>query len=641
VAESELILSLQEGLHGLEQEELDEISRPVETSMGFEAQGRLQVRLGVLSQTKLITGEELYDTAYALGLTSYTREDMNQMMNTLADFIDLKFVEAESASPKGKEGRLARGRSNNHFFHNHKDVPGPNNGTPQWHWPSPQPSRRISTMGRGSIQLVDPSSTWNVVPFRALVEAFSMDEQEVSKIFVAPRMMVQFQAVKEILLAGDTNRLVAELTFVRINDLAAPPEKVNVLAYLEPVVLFIILANGIMIGIQSDPKNASWSGWWWFELAFAIFLVLEFIIRILVCGCYEHFYGPERYWNFFDILFIAAAIADLLLEIVGGEDSTVAISTLLRMSRLARVTRIMKVFRLHWMKELRLMLKGLVGGFRTLVTAVCLLFAVLYVIAGLATYSLGRDPKIDELGYQHLFYNLPISMFTTFRCLSGQCDSDTGAPMPSILAAEFGTPFVFGYVISYMLVTMGISNVILAVYVDITMRAAKESEATTAEQHARESLRIARTARELLKKFAAAEKVFKDNYDPTESAQIDLTPASAHFTDQVMHGRLEISKELFLLVIQDPNVQHLMDDLDLPPDRANLFEVIDSDGSGTLRVSELVQGLLKVRGELKKSDVVATSLATQSLQQLIIEMRDEQTAFQDRVTRSLSELAAR
>eukprot|EP00913_Durusdinium_trenchii_P026376 g24749.t1 len=66
-----------------------------------------------------------------------------------------------------------------------------------------------------------------------------------------------------------------------------------------------------------------------------------------------------------------------------------------------------------------------------------------------------------------------------------------------------------------------------------------------------------------------------------------------------------------------------MDDLDLPPDRANLFEVIDADGSGTLRVSELVQGLLKVRGELKKSDVVATTLATQTLQQLIM----------DRVTR--------
>ena len=36
------------------------------------------------------------------------------------------------------------------------------------------------------------------------------------------------------------------------------------------------------------------------------------------------------------------------------------------------------------------------------------------------------------------------------------------------------------------------------------MKAAKENEAVTAEQHARESIRIARTTRELLKKFAAA-----------------------------------------------------------------------------------------------------------------------------------------
>lgn len=81
-----------------------------------------------------------------------------------------------------------------------------------------------------------------------------------------------------------------------------------------------------------------------------------------------------------------------------------------------------------------------------------------------------------------------------------------------------------------------------------------------------------------------------------------------------------------------------MDDLDLPPDRANLFEVIDADGSGTLKVSELVQGLLKVRGELKKSDVVATSLAIQSLQELILEMRDEVKLAQQQIMRKLGGL---
>ena len=51
--------------------------------------------------------------------------------------------------------------------------------------------------------------------------------------------------------------------------------------------------------------------------------------------------------------------------------------------------------------------------------------------------------------------------------------------------------------------------------------------------------------------------------------------------------------------MQDRQVQRLMDDLDLPKDRANLFEALDADSSGALHLAELAQGLLKVRGELK------------------------------------------
>ena len=61
-------------------------------------------------------------------------------------------------------------------------------------------------------------------------------------------------------------------------------------------------------------------------------------------------------------------------------------------------------------------------------------------------------------------------------------------------------------------------------------------------------------------------------------------------------------------------MQRLMDDLDLPPDRANLFEALDADGSGTLHV---VQGFLKVRGDLRKTDTVATLLATKAVFRLL------------------------
>lgn len=41
--------------------------------------------------------------------------------------------------------------------------------------------------------------------------------------------------------------------------------------------------------------------------------------------------------------------------------------------------------------------------------------------------------------------------------------NEAGQPITHMLAAQFGLPFILAYVASYMLVTMGIFNVILAV----------------------------------------------------------------------------------------------------------------------------------------------------------------------------------
>ncbi|CAK9096964.1 unnamed protein product [Durusdinium trenchii] len=155
----------------------------------------------------------------------------------------------------------------------------------------------------------------------------------------------------------------------------------------------------------------------------------------------------------------------------------------------------------------------------------------------------------------------------------------------------------------------------------------RESEAVTAEQHSRESIRIARTTRELLKKFAAAYRMFSDMDDhaPRTTSTHSMSTIESSFTDEDIHEHIAITKELFLLIIQDQSVQFLMDELELPHDRANLFEIIDADGSGTLHVTELVQGLLKIRGEVKKSDAVATLLATKAIQNMVLETRPEFT----------------
>jgi len=592
---------------------------------------RLRVRLGAaVTSQRLVSGRALHSAMEALGLTSYTVENMNDLVNSIADYIDLHFEVKNDAHYKRSNSPMAV------FQFEFGDEDETNGfGPPIWSWPE-----RVLT-GSGTVSQAasvspaafetrlsyegNPQRNYNVVPLPALMDLFMIRDYEVHRKMFSSRLLTQFEAMREILLAGDTNRLVAELTFVRINDLAAPPERMGVLLFMEPFVAILIIANGIMIGFQTHPDFSDWDGWPWLEVMFVVALVLENVLRIRLLGVRLFFCGNDRIFNWFDFFLSLTGLADLCISYLSEESDMFGVS-LLRFCRLIRLVRVVKVFRLRCMKELRLMVKGLVAGFRTLCLSFVLLIAVLYVISGFATMTIGSDQRTTDLGLMIHFETIPQAMFTAFLCFAGECIDRSGRPIHTLIANEFGILFVFGYVVSYMLVSMGIFNVILAVYVDITMKAAKENDAMTAEQHARESIRIARTTRELLKKFAAAYRLYQDMDNIDQMPQLDFNTGAAPFTDNDIHAQIAITKELFLLVIQDRCVQGLMDDLDLPPDRANLFEAIDADGSGTLHVTELVQGLLQIRGEVKKSDAVATLLSTKALQNMVTDMHEEMNA---------------
>jgi len=565
---------------------------------------RLRVRLGIVSTRRLVTGSSLHEAVLSLGLTRYTVQDMNDLVTAIAVYVGLHFKDDTSASFSKAS------------FQDDMDI----ESQPIWRWPdthngeSPTPS----------VIPHDGSTVPNVVPAKALMEVFLAKECSVHKrIFSTARLFNQYKAMREILMAGDTNRLVAELTFVRLNDLAAPPEPMHPLMYLEPFVAVLILANGIMIGFQTDPLYQDWEGWVYLELAFAIVLLLEIFLRINLLRCRTYWCGPERYWNWFDIFLTMTSAVDVVIQLGAQQMSDIAGTSLLRFTRLIRLARIVKVFRLKIMRDLRLMVKGWIAGIRTLILAFTLLFTVLYVLSGFATMTIGSYQSTADIGLQPYFSNIPKTMFTAFRCFTGECTNQAGFPMTHLLAETHGNLFILSYVASYMLVTMGIFNVILAVYVDITMKAAKDND-TNAEQYARESVRIAQCARELVKIFAAAFRRFNETdetHGKRTSMGFDAVPAA--FTDNDVHDEIQITKELFLIMIQDRGVQKLMNELDLPPDRANLFEVIDADGNGTLHIAELVHGMLKIRGDVTKSDTVATLLATKSLQQLTTRMKAE------------------
>jgi len=401
---------LRSGLEGLSYQEAHAI------------RNRLRLRLNAIHSNALVTGKDLHTAVASLGLTKYNMEDMNEFLNLLADFIGLKIVEEEQNDEEEEEEEATSSYTSVALLFGGRDRSSKKRGSvtkilkPIWAWPSAKDvtdhsnalkdvknlrrsvtaSMTATTTGMES----EIKSKGNIAPAQALMEVFLAKEGTVHKHIFGSKRLAQFRAMKEILLAGDTNRLVAELTFVRINDLASPPEAVHPLVYIEPLVAVLIIGNGVMIGFQTEPNHSDWPGWIFFEMSFAFVLWLEIAFRMRLLRCFEYWCGPERYWNWFDLLLAATGFADIVIQLASGQEAEIGGTGLLRFCRLIRLVRIVKVFRIKILKDLRLMIRGLIAGIKTLSLAFLLLFAVLYVIAGFATIGFGTDQRLKLIGGQ-------------------------------------------------------------------------------------------------------------------------------------------------------------------------------------------------------------------------------------------------
>jgi len=334
-------------------------------------------------------------------------------------------------------------------------------------------------------------------------------------------------------------------------------------------------------------------------------------------------------WNWFEAVLVLLAITDVALTLLAAVSPHNVSFSLLRLMRVARLTRIMRMLRIKAFKELTLMLKGLLGGLRTLIWATLLLIVAMYIIGVFACLTIGGSQYqyIDADYPSKYFKTVFRAMFTTFRCFLGDCSDESGVSITVKLTDVHGESFMLVYFVCTILVTFGIFNLIVAVYIENTLEAAKHSTEMDRRQRYRESLRIAHATKALVKKFATAARACGDTgeehsdraADNTVSVAAEQTVSLAlkgepSDTDDFNLFELIISKDLFLLVIQDPSVQSIMDSLEIPPDRAELFDVLDADASGGLHIQELVMGMLRVRGDARRSDAVATLLTVRSLQ---------------------------
>jgi len=102
-----------------------------------------------------------------------------------------------------------------------------------------------------------------------------------------------------------------------------------------------------------------------------------------------------------------------------------------------------------------------------------------------------------------------------------------------------------------------------------------------------------------------------------------------------------VSREVWFKVISDPSIQKLVEDLGISNvDFSGLYEILDADGDGKVDAKEIVRGILKVRGEARRGDVVAIQLALRTVQSRLRSYEQQVISKQQEAQDVLEQLAA-
>jgi len=377
---------------------------------------------------------------------------------------------------------------------------------------------------------------------------------------------------------------------------------------MDTVMGAIICLNAVFIGISMDYGENT-IGWLMADSVFSVIFIAEISIKISMKGVCGHFCGPTRYSNCFDAFLIFIDLVQLAVMVIAPDAAEntgdIPSASLFRVVRLIKLTRLLRLLRSEVFKDLLSMIQGLMGGMTTLAWSMVLFFLMVYVLALLFRELLGRKPRDNVFEF---FDSVPRSMFTTFRCSFGDCSTAGGVPIFEYVHKEYGWPLSVFYCLFVFAVTIGLFNVISAIFVESTMVAAMALE--TCKKKAR----------------LQDEKLWNTRITTLVRRIMEVSP------DHAMPGRMSenveeihgISVEGAVIdkVIHDPAAVQALNDLDIDPeDHQYLSDILDPDNGGTIEICKLIDGLRRLRGEPRRSDIVTCDLMIRALQKVIADMQ--------------------
>jgi hypothetical protein len=200
-----------------------------------------------------------------------------------------------------------------------------------------------------------------------------------------------------------------------------------------------------------------------------------------------------------------------------------------------------------------------------------------------------------------------------------------------LVAEQYGWSYGFVYSVIVVLMSFGLFNVIVAIYVENTVAAAKYNDQKIKEQRLRDEEAFKQKSLEL----AMLAFSLKNGTDTSMGHSPTGTTIPDHNLDLDAIYAMKITQEEFSEICQNPGFSELMIDLDIAAaNQQDLFDTLDADRGGSLDICEIIDGIGRLRGEAQKADVVAVLVNVRH----IIEVLETHNKVMDKIWKRIKSM---
>jgi hypothetical protein len=192
-------------------------------------------------------------------------------------------------------------------------------------------------------------------------------------------------------------------------------------------------------------------------------------------------------------------------------------------------------------------------------------------------------------------------MLTVFLYFFGEFQTIDGTSLWWGILLTHGTiPACFVCVL-FFVITIGLFNVIAAIFVESTMEAANALQNERKSERLNDTFLWSSSISFLLRKLLDHHGIVVDG----------------HLNDNLNTlAKEKITEVEFTEFIRDSEVVKALDDLEISrADHKVMFDILDNDNNGTIYMHQLVDGLRRLRGDPRRSDIISVDLMVRSIQE--------------------------